>query len=298
VKNGISVTADQRPGVAGRAVTERIMAQADQADQAGSRAAVIEAGAQRPAGPRVISWPQFAGMVRAAACGLSRRGLREGDAAGILVGDAASHVLAVHAVRLAGGIAVPLHRAPEAPDIEGAAPEAAGTEAAGIDVADVAAQLKLAGARLLMTSAELAEVAIQAAERSWVRQVIAFGEAAETTPFGSLLHAPRPGCTGHYASRIEAQAARASAAPADMRAVLDGPSGLTSQDVVAVAPPGGDPDMYTALLDDALAAGATVVAAPLGQLAAVAEAYRATAAIAPGGTQLPGLAAGRIFLAG
>ncbi len=306
MKHGNSVTADQRPGVAGRAVTERIMAQADQADeagQAGSRAAVIEAGTQRPAGPRVISWPQFAGIVRTAACGLSRRGLREGDAAGILVGDAASHVLAVHAVRLAGGIAVPLHRAADTPDIEAAGIEAArieaaGIEAAGIDVADVAAQLKLAGARLLMTSAELAEPAIQAAERSWVRQVIAFGEAAETTPFDSLLHAPRPGCTGHDASRIEAQAARASATPADMRAVLDGPSGLTSQDVVVTAPPCGDPDMYTALLDDALAAGATVVAAPLAQLAAVAKAYHATAAIAPAGTEIAGLAAGRIFLAG
>jgi acyl-CoA synthetase (AMP-forming)/AMP-acid ligase II len=303
VKHGISVTADQRPGVAGRAVTERIMAQADQAGQAGTGAAVIEAGTQRPAGPCVISWPQFAGMVRAAACGLSRRGLREGDAAGILVGDAASHVLAVHAVRMAGGIAVPLHRAPDAPDITAGGIEARGIGPAGIgpadiDVADVAAQLKLAGARLLMTSAELAEPASQAAERSWVRQVIAFGEAAETTPFGSLLHAPRPGCTGHYASRIEAQAARASAAPAGMRAVLDGPSGLTRQDVVAAAPPCGDPDMYTALLDEALAAGATVVAAPLAQLAAVAEAYHATAAIAPGGTEITGLATGRIFHAG
>lgn len=153
MKHGISVTADQRPGVAGRAVTERIMTQAD---QAGPRAAVIEAGTQRPAGTRVITWPQFAEMVRAAACGLSRRGLREGDAAGILVGDAASHMLAVHAVRMAGGIAVPLHRAPDAPDLAAGGIEAAGGGLAGIDVADVAAQLKLAGARLLMTSAELA----------------------------------------------------------------------------------------------------------------------------------------------
>ena len=195
MENGISVTADQRPGVAGRAVTERIMAQAD---QAGTRAAVIEAGTQRPAGPCVITGPQFAGMVRAAACGLSRRGLQDGDTAGILVGDAASHAVAVHAVRAAGGIAVPLRPAQDAADI---------------DVAEVATQLKQARARLLMTSAELAEVAVLAAELSWVRQVVAFGEAEGTTPFSSLLHAPRPGCRGHYASRIEAQAAQASVTP-------------------------------------------------------------------------------------
>ncbi len=82
-----------------RAVTEHILALAD---QAGYGAALIDTVAPGHAEAVVISWPQFAHMVRAAARGLSRRGLQQGDTAGIFVGDAVSHAVAVHAVRAAG----------------------------------------------------------------------------------------------------------------------------------------------------------------------------------------------------
>ena len=46
---------------------------------------------------------------------------------------------------------------------------------------------------MLITSAPLAELAAEGADRSRVRQVIAFGEAAGTTPFSSLLESGRHG---------------------------------------------------------------------------------------------------------
>jgi acyl-CoA synthetase (AMP-forming)/AMP-acid ligase II len=242
----------QRAEAAQRAVTERILALAD---QAGNGAALIDSAGTgpRPGQACVITWPQFACMVRAAARGLSRRGLREGDTAGIFVADAVSHAVSVHAVRAAGAIAVPVRPAQTA--------------------ADIAAQLKPCRARVLITSAALAGLAVQAAERCWVRQVFAFGEAEETTPFSSLLDAGRPGGTQDHARRAGTQAA------------LD-PAGLgelNRRDVVVAVPPCGDPDTYTSLLDEALAAGSTIVAAPLAQVAATVRAYQATAAITSAG---------------
>jgi AMP-binding enzyme len=288
----------RRASVLQQAVTEHILGLAD---RAGHGAALVDADPATDAA--VTTWPQFAHTVRAAAHGLSRRGLQATDAVGVLVQDAASHAVAVHAVRAAGAVAAPV-------------PPAA-------TVADVAAYLKACRARLLITSAGLAELAVQAAERSWVRQVFAFGEAAGTTPeaagttpFGSLLAAPRhghqhpgdgPDWTGRNGSTwptasavgqyILEQAGLGPAEPAGfMPADGDGlRSRLTRGDVVVAVAPCGDPDVYTALLDLALAAGATVVAAAAGQITAAAQAYQGTAAIVPRGTEVPGLPAGRIF---
>ena len=138
------------------------------ADQAGYRAAVIDA-----TDGTVTAWPRFAWTVRAAAHGLGRRGLTEGDTAGVFVPDAASTAIAVNAIRAAGAAACLI-----GPD---ASP------------ADIAARLNACGARLLITSAPLAELAAEGADRSRVRQLIAFGEAAATTPFSSLLESARHG---------------------------------------------------------------------------------------------------------
>jgi non-ribosomal peptide synthetase component E (peptide arylation enzyme) len=268
-----------------RAVTEHILAVAD---QAGYGAALIDPVARGE--DSVITWPQFAHLVRAAARGLSRRGLQEGDTAGIFVEDAVSHVVAVHAVRAAGGIAVPVR------------PTRSAVEA-GV-------QLKERRARLLITSVGLADLAIQAAERSLVRQVFSFGEAEGTTEFGSLLQTPRHG-------QLEANGSNGHNAHGDGPAqeqVFDlsglGPDEpvpqlirrpvprLTCRDVVVAAPPCGDPEAYTSLLDLALAAGATIVAAPLAQITAALGVYKGTAAIVPRGTDVPGLPAGRVLAVG
>jgi acyl-CoA synthetase (AMP-forming)/AMP-acid ligase II len=291
VTNGANVGPDPRRGDAfQQAVTEHILGLAD---LAGYRAALVDAS-----DAAVTTWPQFAHTVRAAGRGLSRRGLQGTDTVGVFVQDAASHAVAVHAVRAAGAVAVPV-------------PAAA-------MVADVAARLKTCRARLLITSAALAELAVQAAERSWVRQVFAFGEAAGTTWFGSLLEPARPvqhhdtdpldlnGSswpeTGAVAQQILDQAGlewREGDGTGLEQSIGDGHrSRLTSGDVVVATPPCGDPDAYTALLDWALAAGATIVAAPVGRVTAAVRSYRGTAAIVPRGTGVPGLPAGRIFTVG
>ena len=99
VSTGERIEADPVPGerlLAGkRALTGRIL---DIADEAGYRAALIDA-----TDGSVTAWPRFARTVRAAAGGLARRGLAEGDTAGVFVQDAASAAIAVNAIRAAGG---------------------------------------------------------------------------------------------------------------------------------------------------------------------------------------------------
>jgi AMP-binding enzyme len=283
-------------GAGQRAITEAIL---ELADREGYTAALIDAAPQTPQTPQtprtakntqnpgtlgdpdtdgiVTTWQKFAYTVRAAAHGLARRGLEDTDAVGIFVRDAASYAVAVHAVRAAGATAWSIHP--------------------GATVADIAAQLKACRARLLITSGTLAELAVQAAERSLVRQVFAFGEAPGTTPFSSLLEAARHGqarqngSTRTVSGYITAQLPElAGLGPAD------GPGpGLTSRDVVVAAPPCGTAEAYQSLLDMALMAGATIVAAPLPQVTAAIRAYRGTAAIVPVGTGVPALPAERIF---
>jgi len=222
----------------------------------------------------VTTWPQFAHTVRAAAHGLAKRGLRDDDTAGVFVADAASHALAVHAVRAAGAAARPLRPA--------------------ATTGDIAAQLNACRARLLITSASLAELAIEAAERSWVRQIFAFGEAPATTPFDSLLDAEE-----HHRRRENGSAGPAAVPLSDLAGLtLAGGPRLTRWDVVVAGPPSGEPDAYTLLLDLALIAGATIVAAPAGRITAAIAVYHGTAAIAPCGVNVEGLPADRVFRVG
>ena len=254
-----------------RAITEHILGLAD---GAGYGAALIDA-----ADGTVTTWPQFARTVRAAAHGLVRRGLRGDDTVGIFVADAASHAVAVHSVRAAGATAWPI--------------------GAAATTADIAAQLNACRARLLITSASLADLAIQAAERSWVRQVFAFGEATATTPFGSLLESAEH--TQRHEDGRENGSADRTHGPAmvpvsDLAGLtLAGGPRLTRWDVVVAGPPCGEPDAYTLLLDLALIAGATIVAAPADQIAAASAAYQATAAIVPRGTNVDGIPAAKVF---
>src|SRR5690349_24826443 len=125
-------------------MTGRIL---ETAGLAGSRAALVDA-----ADGSVTAWPRFARIVRAAAAGLARRGLAEGDTAGVFVQDAASAAIAVNAIRAAGGRAC-LIRSDAGP-------------------ADVADQLNACAARMLITSAPLAGLAAEGADRSRGRPVI------------------------------------------------------------------------------------------------------------------------------
>lgn len=276
IGTGASVETDPRAlgrGVSQRAITEYIL---ELADGAGYSAALIDANPDTDGA--VTTWQQFAYMVRAAARGLSRRGLRDTDTAGVFVQDAASHAVAVHAVRAAGAIASSI-------------PPAAAT-------ADIAAQLKACRARLLITSAPLAERAISAAERSFVRQVFAFGEAPETTPFSSLLETAKHGRFHRNGKTRTTSGCLADLQIPDLAGLspadATGPR-LTRRDVVVASPPCGDLDAYESLLDLALIAGATIVAAPLPRVMSAVRTYKGTAAILPRGIHVPGLPAERVF---
>jgi hypothetical protein len=269
------------PGADGshRAITGHILRLAD---GAGYGAALIDA-----ADGSVTSWPRFAHTVRTAAHGLAKRGLQDDDTVGVFVADAASHAVAVHAVRAAGAAAWPLR------------PAAA--------IGDIAAQLNACRARLLITSAPLAELAIEAAERSWVRQIFAFGDAPATTPFDALLDAAEHDRRRENGSTAPISDVPISDVPISDVPISDAPISdlagltlaggprLTRWDVVVASPPSGEPDAYTLLLDLALIAGATIVAAPADRITEAIAAYHGTAAIAPCGANVEGLPAGRVF---
>jgi acyl-CoA synthetase (AMP-forming)/AMP-acid ligase II len=250
-----------------RAVTERILALAD---QSGSKAATIDA-----VDGTVTAWPRFGWTIRLAAHGLSRRGLAAGDTVGVFVQDAASFAIAVNAIRAAGATALPIR-----PD-------------AG--VADVAAQLNAGGARLLITSAPLAGLAVEAADRSRVRQVFAFGEAAGTTPFRSLLAVANHGPDTDGPDTGGADTGGRPEGAAGQLTSPDSRAGLCRLDVVVAGPPCGDGYAYTSLLDLTMLTGATIVAAPVPLIPTAMRVYQGTAAIVPGGTTVPGLPPDRVF---
>jgi hypothetical protein len=278
-------------GMSHRAITERILSLAD---QAGYKAALVDASEGT-----VTAWPRFARTVRAAADGLSRRGLADGDTAGVFVRDAASFAIAVNAIRAAGATAWPI------------GPEAS--------AAEVAARLNACGARILVTAAPLAETAAEAADRSRVRQVFTFGEAPGTTPFRSLLGVAKHSADYHGADYHGAGYQRGEAGRAGYQQVGyqqvgyqrveagdgqpdqdDGTAlqpGLTlsRRDVVIAGPPCGEGHAYTALLDLTLLAGATIVAAPVPLIAAAVRVYKGTAAIVPRDAHVPCLPSDRVF---
>ena len=268
-----------------RALTERIL---EVADEAGYRAALIDA-----TDGSVTAWPRFARRVRAAAAGLARRGLAEGDTAGVFVQDAASAAIAVNAIRAAGGRAC-LIRSDAGP-------------------ADIADRLNACAARVLITSAPLAGLAAAGADRSRVRQVIAFGDADGTTPFSSLLGSGRhsqpdaqaaaePGFAERSGPAHESGCPEGNGQTHERDLTDSGEPGsggdLTHRDVVVAGPPCGDGPAYTSLLDLTLLAGATLVAAPVPLVAPALRMYKGTAAIVPPGTGVPGLEPARIFAAG
>jgi len=272
-----------------RALTERIL---EVADEAGYRAALIDA-----TDGSVTAWPRFARTVRAAAAGLARRGLAEGDTAGVFVQDAASAAIAVNAIRAAGGRAC-LIRSDAGP-------------------ADIADRLNACAARVLITSAPLAGLAAEGADRSRVRQVIAFGDADGTTPFSSLLGSGRHSAPGwqpdgpaaaepgfadrsgpaHESGRPEGNGQTHERDLTDSGEPGSG-GDLTHRDVVVAGPPCGDGPAYISLLDLTLLAGATLVAAPVPLVAPALRVYKGTAAIVPPGTGVSGLEPARIFAAG
>jgi acyl-CoA synthetase (AMP-forming)/AMP-acid ligase II len=256
-------------------VTQRLLGAAAARD---ARAALLGGPPDVPGACPGLSYPDLAVTLQRAAAGLAWRGVRPRDVVGVYVADALSYALACHAVRAAGAVPSPV--------------------APGLPVPEMAGQLADCGARMLITSCSLAAVGLAAADRSWVRQVISFGDAAGAMTFGSLLGLgsmrPTP-VRAHdvallpYLRRGDGTLHQGAVTHLDMTAELlrlGTLAQLTERDVVLAAPPAGDGCGYAALLDHALLHGATVVAVPADGLAAAAAEYQATAAIVPFGVDL------------
>jgi len=236
----------------------------------GEHPALIGGGAAWPG--RTLSHAGLAMILQTAAAGLVRRGVRTQDVVGLYVPDAVSYLLAVHAVRAAGGIPSPIGRD------------------ATVDM--MSRQLTDCGARLLITAGPLTGDALRAADDAWVRQVISFDEELGTIPFCSLLSMgwrppapatpddvallPYPGPDPVTHGQLAADLGRLSAS-----------APITGRDVVLAAPPGGSSRDYSVLLDLALLQGASVVAACTEGLPDAARAHGGTAAIVHPGTSLP-----------
>jgi acyl-CoA synthetase (AMP-forming)/AMP-acid ligase II len=260
-------------------VTQRLLSAAS---VFGCRPALV---GRRPEPP--YSFADLASTVQRAAAGLAWRGLRPRDVVGIYVPDAACYVLAFHAISAAGGIPSPV--------------------SAELSVPEIAGQLADCGARMLLTAQPLASAALAAADRSWVRQVISFGDAPAATPFASLLgmgslrppaarphelamlpYVRQPDGTLHASGLTHLSVA------AELTA-LSVAADMSAQDVVLAAPPAGDGRSYTTFLDHALLNGATVVATRTDELAVAASEHRGTAAIVPLGMDVPGARPLRLF---
>ena len=117
-----------------------------------------------------LTYAELAERVDRCAAGLVARGLAGGERVGIYAPNVPEYAVAFHGVVRAGGTTTTVN---------------------GLYTADeVAFQLRIAGARFLVTVPQLAERALEAAAAAGVEEVFSIGEAAGTTPFDELLAPP------------------------------------------------------------------------------------------------------------
>jgi acyl-coenzyme A synthetase/AMP-(fatty) acid ligase len=254
-------------------VTRRLVSVCAFADRAGRSALIGSAAAPDQPRPATYSYASLAQTVQAAAAGLSWRGPGAQDIVGVAWPYAATFALAMHAVRAAGGVPSPVD--------------------AALSAAQTASQLGQSGARMVITAPPLAELALAAVDRSWVRQVFSFSDAPGATRFSDLLGLDmirpsrgRPDDVSLLPFSLGADG-RLRPAPVSHDQLIrqvdraDQLAGITGGDVVLAMPPHGNGLAYAVLLDSALLRGATVVAVPRQDLAAAADAHHGTVALVP-----------------
>ncbi|HEX9064644.1 MAG TPA: AMP-binding protein [Streptosporangiaceae bacterium] len=254
-------------------VTRRLVCVAS--ERPGVTALIGGPGPDGQPGGGSYSFPGLAATVQAAAAGLTWRGLQPRDVVGVFVPDAVGFAVAVHAIRAAGGVPSPVDP--------------------GLCAVETAGQLAESGARMIITSPPLADTALAAVDRSWVRQVFSFVDAAGATRFGDLLGLdmirPSRGRPDDVALLPFSRGAGGRLRPspvthremADRVGLADADAGFTSRDVVMAMPPSGDGLGYAVLIDSALLRGATVVAVTAPELVLGANLHHGTVALVPEG---------------
>ncbi|MEV4169822.1 MULTISPECIES: AMP-binding protein [unclassified Nonomuraea] len=220
-------------------------------------------------GGHVYGYRRLVTEVTRAASGLVRRGARRDQVVGVHVSTAGAQTLAAHTVVAAGGVATPIDPA--------------------LGAAEVAAWLLECDARTLITTPDLAETAILAAERSRVRQVVSLGPALDTIDFRCLLTLEPTALPALDAKRQDALllAGGRRLSHADLlarMAELDLPVRLAESDVVLTTwLPDGGCDLL-ALVGLGVSKGALVVAADGGDLPGTSYDFGVTVVTGPGGT--------------
>ncbi|YCK34897.1 AMP-binding protein [Actinomadura sp. ATCC 39365] len=227
------------------------------------------AGAHRSARRPRLRLPQPGdrgdqGGVRAGA-----QGARRDQVVGVHVSTTGTQTVALHTVLAAGGVAAPI--------------------GAGLGAEEVAALLRECDARMLITTPDLAETAIAAADGSRVRQVVSLGPALDTIDFRGLLVLEPTALPALDAKRQDALALPGGArlTHADLlarMAELDVPIGLVESDVVLCTWPPGDGADLPALVGLAVSKGALVVAAGRGDLPGSGYDAGVTVLTGPAGT--------------
>ncbi|MBO3746249.1 AMP-binding protein [Streptosporangiaceae bacterium NEAU-GS5] len=262
--------------------TEAALSRAEAATESVSEVVLggAEARGDKPAfvdlgGGAVFTYRALAATVAGVAAGLVRRGARPGQVCAVYADTVSTLFIATHAALAAGAVAAPIPPTTPGPISPTPIPPATpgrispATTAAGVD--DVGEQLCRVEARRLFTTTALAEVAVAAAERSRVREVLCFGPAPDTTDVADVL---RKGATSlRLQPPCGAVALLTPHGPVthdDMRArmaELDAGVRVCESDVVLAAWPldggdDGDPAWLLALVGLALARGAVVVTSP------------------------------------
>lgn len=247
-------------------ITDVVLEAVGDAARAGSRPrrrpALVD-----PAGE--LGHADFARAVPAAADGLRRHGVRHGDVGAVHVRGVRELAVAAHAVTAAG--AVPVLLPP------GGAP------------AGLAGMMNEAGARFLLTGEDTAAVSMAAVERSYVRQVFAFGDVDGATPFRRLLE-PGAARAGRPPGPLRDPALRVPAPWGDITHAdrladlyrLCGTLGISEGDVVALCGQDVPAPTRMGLVDLCLMRGATLVGVPgrdAGDLLEAILDHRATAAV-------------------
>ncbi|GAA3553162.1 hypothetical protein GCM10022419_037010 [Nonomuraea rosea] len=219
-------------------------------------------------GGHVYGYRRLVTEVTRAASGLVRRGARRDQVVGVHVSTAGAQTLATHTVLAAGGVAAPIDPALK--------PE------------EMATWLRACEARTLITTPDLAETAIQAAEESRVRQVISLGAALDTIDFRSLLTLEPTALPALDAKRqdalVLAGGRMSHAGLLGRMAELDLPVRLAESDVVlATWLPDGGCDLL-ALVGLSVSKGALVVASGGADLPGTSYDFSVTVVTGPGGT--------------